>query len=72
MHFIISFPKTQAGCDAIWVIIDHLTKPVHFLAVKMTYSLEKYAEVYVNEIVRLYRVSKDIIFDHDLRLTLNF
>ena len=30
IDFVIGLPRTQAGFDAIWVIIDRLTKSAHF------------------------------------------
>jgi hypothetical protein len=38
MDFIVGLPHTQAGYDSIWVIVDRLTKVVHFILVKTTYS----------------------------------
>ncbi|KAK6144763.1 hypothetical protein DH2020_021583 [Rehmannia glutinosa] len=52
MDFSIGMPKTTNGYDAIWVIIDGLTKSAHFLPVKMTFSMDKLAGLYVKEIVR--------------------
>jgi hypothetical protein len=36
MDFVIGFPKSQKGNDAILVVIDRLSKVAHFLAVKET------------------------------------
>jgi hypothetical protein len=33
--FIIGLPKSDRGHDSIWVIIDRLTKVVHFILIKM-------------------------------------
>lgn len=41
MDFVLFEPRSLAGHDAIWVIIDILTKDAHFLAVSFTFSLEK-------------------------------
>ena len=41
MDFVMSLPKMQAGFDAIWVIVDRLTKSAHFLPIRATYPLEK-------------------------------
>jgi hypothetical protein len=38
MDFIIGLPRTQKGYDAIWVIMDRLTKVAHFIPVKTTYK----------------------------------
>ena len=54
MDFVIGLPRTQRGHDAIWVIVDRLTKSAHFIATNNTYSLERYAQLYVDEIVRLH------------------
>ena len=41
MDFIVKLPKTPSGLDAIWVIVDRLTKSAHFLAIKETDPTEK-------------------------------
>ena len=71
MDFIMGLPKTTNGYNAIWVIVDHLTKFVHFLPAKKTSTLEQLAEVYVKE-VRLYGVPKSIISYRDTKFTLYF
>ncbi|KAL5552557.1 hypothetical protein UlMin_039958 [Ulmus minor] len=54
MDFVVGLPKTAKSHDAIWVIVDRLTKSAHFIPIKMTYSLEQLAELYVREVVRLH------------------
>jgi hypothetical protein len=63
MDFIVGLPNTSQKHDSIWVIIDRLTKTAHFLPVHTTYSTKKYAEVYLDQIVRLHGVPKTIISD---------
>ena len=72
MDFVMGLPKTQAGFDAIWVIVDRLTKSAHFLPIRATYPLEKLAQLYVQEIVRLHGVPSTIISDRDPRFTSRF
>jgi hypothetical protein len=38
MDFITRLPRTSKGYDSIWVIVDRLTKVVHFIPVKTTYK----------------------------------
>jgi transposase InsO family protein len=63
MDFIVGLPNTSQKHDSIWVIIDRLTKTAHFLPVHTTYSTKKYAEIYLEQIVRLHGVPKTIISD---------
>ncbi|GKA60682.1 reverse transcriptase domain-containing protein [Tanacetum coccineum] len=69
MHFITKFPRTRNGHDAIWVVVDRLTIPAHFLAIREDYSMEKLARLYIYEIVALHGVSVSIISDRDARFT---
>ena len=72
MDFVIGLPKTMRSHDAIWVVIDRLTKSVHFIPIKMTFSLEQLADLYVWEIVRLHGVPKSIVSNRDARFTSKF
>jgi len=72
MDFISGLPRTQRNHDAIWVIVDRLTKSAHFLAIRMDYSLESLAELYIKEIVRLHGIPVSIVSDRDPRFTSRF
>ena len=72
MDFVVGLPKTTNGHDAVWMIVNRLTKSAHFLPIKITYSLEQLADLYVKEIVRLHGVPRSIILDRDSRFTLAF
>jgi hypothetical protein len=63
MDFIVRLPRTQAGYDSIWVIVDHLTMVAHFILVKTTYSGAKLAELYMSTIVCLHGVPKKTVSD---------
>ena len=51
MNFVSGFPLTQRKHDAVWVIVDRLTKFAHFLSIRLDYSMDRLAELYVSEIV---------------------
>ena len=72
MDFVTSLPRTQRQHDAIWVIVDRLTKFAHFLPINVEDSLEKLAKLYVDEIVRLLGVPVSIVSDRDPRFTSRF
>ena len=63
MDFIVGLPRTQAGYDSIWVIVDRLTKVAHFIPVKTTHSSARLAELYMSRIVCLHGVPKKIVSD---------
>ena len=72
MDFVSGFPLTQKKHDSVWVIVDRLTKSAHFLPVRLDYSMDRLAEMYVSEIVRLHRIPLSIVFDLDPRFTSRF
>ena len=39
MDFVVGLPKTKEDYDAIWVIVDRLTKSAHFIPIKVTHSI---------------------------------
>ncbi|GKB15052.1 putative reverse transcriptase domain-containing protein [Tanacetum coccineum] len=69
MDFINKLPRTRSGHDAIWVIVDRLTKSAHFLAVREDFKTEKLARLYINEIVARHGVPVSIISDRDSHFT---
>ena len=54
------------------MIVDRLTKSAHFIPVKIYYSMDRLAKLYVKEIVRLYGVSLSIVLDRDPHFTSRF
>ena len=52
--------------------MDRLTKSAHFLSIKITYSLNKLAELYIREIIRLHGMPVSIVSDRDPRFTSRF
>jgi hypothetical protein len=63
VDFIMGLPMTASKFDSIWVIVDRLSKSVHFIPVNTTYRVEKYAEIYITWVLCLHGVPKTIIFD---------
>ena len=69
MDFVIGLPKITKGYDAIWVVVDRLTKLVQFIPIMITLSLEQLIDLYVQEIVHIHGVPKSIVSDRDARFT---
>ncbi|GKA48469.1 putative reverse transcriptase domain-containing protein, partial [Tanacetum coccineum] len=67
MDLVTKLPRSSSGYDAIWVIVDRLTKSAHFLPIREDYKTEKLARIYINEIVARYGVLVSIISDRDGR-----
>ena len=72
MDFVTHLPRTSRKHDAVWVIVDRLTKSTHFLVVLMTFTLEEFYKLYIRKIVRFHRVPVSIVSDRDPRFTTQF
>ena len=72
MDFVVGLPRTQKGCDSIWVIVDRLTKSAHFLPVRSTYSAVQYASLFLDHIVSLHGVPISIVSDRGPQFTSRF
>nr|GEV94054.1 retrotransposable element Tf2 [Tanacetum cinerariifolium] len=46
MDFVTGLPRTQRRHDAIWVVVDRLTKSAHFLHIHKDYSISRLAEIF--------------------------
>ena len=72
MDFVVGLPLTGRKNDSVWIVVDRLTKSAHFPPVRTDYSLDKLAELYIKEIVRLHGIPISIISDRDPRFTSSF
>ncbi|KAD6795232.1 hypothetical protein E3N88_06128 [Mikania micrantha] len=72
MDFITKLPLTAKRYDAIWVIVDRLTKSAHFLPIRETYTSEKLSELFVKEIITRHGVPVSIVSDRDTRFVSRF
>ncbi|XP_056843094.1 uncharacterized protein LOC130495672, partial [Raphanus sativus] len=72
MDFVTGFPTTRSKKDAVWVIVDRLTKSAHFLPIKKGDGVDEIVKIYIDEIVRLHGVPASIVSDRDPRFTSYF
>nr|GEV78477.1 putative reverse transcriptase domain-containing protein [Tanacetum cinerariifolium] len=72
MDFITKVPRTGNGHDAIWVIVDRLTKSAYFLPIREDFKMDRLARLYLNEIIARHGVSISITFDRNNCFTSRF
>ncbi|GJR04821.1 putative reverse transcriptase domain-containing protein [Tanacetum coccineum] len=72
MDLITKLPRSRSGHDAIWVIVDRLTKSAHFLTIHEDFNMEKLARLYIDEIVARHRWSARLIIWIEMALYFTF
>nr|GFC73731.1 Gag protease polyprotein [Tanacetum cinerariifolium] len=72
MDFFTGLPRTQRRHDAIWVVVDRLTKSAHFFPIRKDYSVSRLAEIFQQKIVRLHGTPSVIVSDRDPRFMSRF
>ena len=72
MDFVTHLSRTSWRYDAVWVIVDQLTKLAHFLAVRTTFTLEEFFRLYIQEIFWLHGVLVSIVSDRYPRFMVHF
>jgi predicted aspartyl protease len=72
MDFIVQLPKTKAGHDAIYVIVDKLSKMAHFIPTHTTATAPDTAKLFLHHVVKLHGVPKSIVSDRDSKFTSQF
>ena len=72
MNFMVGLPRTQKQYHSIWVVVNMLTKSIHFIPIKYTYSAEDYARIFIDEIVCRHGIPLSIISDRGAQFTSRF
>nr|GEW09679.1 putative reverse transcriptase domain-containing protein [Tanacetum cinerariifolium] len=72
MDFVTKLLRTSNGHDTIWVIVDRLTKSVHFIPTQETKSMDTLTWLYIKEIISHHGVPISIISDRDSHFTSRF
>ena len=63
MDFIVGLPPTSRGHDAIWVVVDQLTKMCRFVPTKIPVKTLELAQLFVDNIYWLYGLLASIVSD---------
>ncbi len=63
MYFVVGLTVASNRHDSIWVIVDRLIQTAYFILIRANYSVDKLAQVYMLEIVRLHEAPVTIASD---------
>ena len=68
----MSMEETPRGLDSIAVVIDRLSKMGHFIRTRKDVTAKKFAQQFLDVIVRFHGLPKKIISDRDTKFTSEF
>lgn len=71
MDFIVGLPSSS-GCNAIWVVVDRLTKMAHFIPCKDNIKAQDLAHLFLTNVFRLHGLPDDIVSDRGAIFTSRF
>ena len=72
MNFITDFVRKSREHDSIMVVMDRMTKVVHFIPVQSTYSYSDVAQVFIRDVVRFHGAPRNIVLKRDAKFTSTF
>ena len=61
----MGLPLTTSRKNAILVIVDRLKKTTYFIAIHDSWEIDKLAQIYAKEFMKLHNVPKCIVADRD-------
>jgi hypothetical protein len=61
MDFITQLPLTTTGYDAIWVVVDRLSKYAHFVPTRTDITSEELAQLFKDKIFFVHGMPLNII-----------
>jgi hypothetical protein len=71
MDFITSLPKSR-NKSVIMVVVDRLSKYAHFCTLQHPFTASIVAQIFMDQVFKLYAMPHSIVTDHDPTFTSNF
>jgi hypothetical protein len=71
MDFVMGLPRSN-GCNAIWVVVDHLTKEQHLVPCRTDVDAKEIANLFIAHIFRLHGLPLTIISNRGPQFTALF
>lgn len=72
MDFITQLPRTTSGYDAIWVVVDRLSKYAHFIPTTTDITAEHLAQLFKDKIFFVHGMPLNIVTDRGTVFTSQF
>jgi len=67
MDFILGLPMSKKDRNSIFVVVNMFSKMMYFIACYKTNDATNITNLFFREIIWLYRVSKSIVLDYDVK-----
>jgi len=72
MDFIVDLPETPNGFDAVFTVVDRLSKMTYFIATQKNITAQDAARLFFDNIVCVHGLPNSIISDRDPKFVSNF